>query len=108
MILDIAKLQHQNAEIVARAGLNECEAPGKNVTARPPSRLAQLHSSVSHALVSTLQHWSKTSKLIRFGSLHFSDNWGWPCTAVRMWLIYSNRKLYHKTKLSRLPYPACY
>jgi len=36
-----------------RAGLNEREAPGKVVTARPPKRLAQL-LSVSHALVSTL------------------------------------------------------
>ena len=36
------------------------------------------------------------SKLIRFGSLDFRDNWGWPCTAVRMWLICSNRKLYKK------------
>jgi len=39
---------------LARAGLNEHEAPGKVVTARPPKRLAQLRS-VSHALVSTLQ-----------------------------------------------------
>jgi len=55
----------------ARAGLNEREAPGKIVTARPPKRLAQMRS-VSHAHVSTLQkHRSKTSKLIRFGSLHF-------------------------------------
>jgi len=37
------------------------------------------------------------SKLIRFGSPYFRDNWGWPCTAVRMWLICSNRKLYKKT-----------
>jgi len=61
---------------VRRAGLNEHEAPGKVVTSRPPKRLAQLRS-VSHALVSTLQkHQSKTSTLIRFGSLHFRDNWG--------------------------------
>jgi len=40
------------------------------------TRLAQLHS-VSHALVSTLQkHRSKTSKLLRFSSLHFRVNWG--------------------------------
>jgi len=39
--------------------------------------------------VSTLQkHWSKTSKPIRFGSLPFRGNWGWSCTAVRMWLIH--------------------
>jgi len=37
-----------------RAGLNDREAPGKVVTARPFKRLAQL-SSVSHTLVSTLQ-----------------------------------------------------
>ena len=36
-----------------RAGLNEREAPGKVVTARPLKRLTQL-SSVSHTLVSTL------------------------------------------------------
>ena len=49
------------------------------MTARPPKRLAQLRS-VSHALVSTLQkHRSKTSKLLRFGSLHFRDKWGRPC-----------------------------
>ena len=56
------------------------EAPSKVVTARPPKRLAQLRN-VSHALVSTLQtHRPKTSKLIRFGSLRFRDNWGWPMT----------------------------
>jgi len=56
---------------MARAGLNEREAPGKVVTARPLKRIAQLRS-VSHNLVSTLQkHRPKTSKLIRFGSLHF-------------------------------------
>jgi len=61
---------------VARAALNEREAPGKVVTARPLKRLAQL-SSVSHTLVSTLQkHRSKTSKQIRFGCLHSRDNWG--------------------------------
>jgi len=27
----------------------------------------------------------------------FRDNWGWPCTAVHMWLICSNRKLHKKT-----------
>jgi len=63
---------------VGRAGLNEREALGKVVTARPPERLAQLHS-VSHALVTTLQkHRSKTSKLVRFGSLHYRNNWEWP------------------------------
>jgi len=84
---------------VVRAGLNESEAPGKVLTTRPNKHLEQLRS-VSHALVSTLQmQRSKTSKLIRFGSLHFRDNWGWPCTAVCMWLICSNRKLYHKTTI---------
>ena len=59
-----------------QGGLNESEAPGKVVTVRPPKRLAQLRS-VPHSFVSTLQkHWSKTSKLIRFGNLHFRDNWG--------------------------------
>ena len=78
-----------------RAGLNEREAPGK-VTARPPKRWAQL-STVSHVLVSALQkHRSKTSNLLRFGSLHFRGSWGWPCMAGRMWLICSNKKLYHK------------
>jgi len=56
-----------------RAGLNEREAPGKIVTSRPPQRLAQLWS-VSNALVSNLpKHRSKTSKLMRFGSQHFSS-----------------------------------
>jgi len=62
-------------DVTPRAGLNEREAPGKIVTARPPKRLAQLRS-LSYALGSTLQkHRSKTAKLIRFGSLHFKDNW---------------------------------
>ena len=66
-------------------------------TSLPTPGLAQLRS-VSHALVSTLQkHRSKTSKLIRFGSLHFRDNWGWPCAAVRMWLICSNKVVSQKT-----------
>jgi len=43
----------------SRAELNEREAPGKGVTARPPKRLAQMRS-VSHALISTFQkHRSK-------------------------------------------------
>jgi len=80
----------------SRAGFNEGQAPGKVLTARSPNRLAQLRS-VSNAHVATLQmHRSKTSKLIRFGSLHFRDNWWSPFTVVRMWLICSNRKLCHK------------
>jgi len=60
---------------------------------------AYTSDSVSHVLVSTLQnHRSKTSKLTPFGRLHFSDNWGWPCAADRMWLICSSRKLYHKKR----------
>jgi len=85
-------------QLASRAGLNEREAPGKAVTAGPTKRLAQLRSG-SHALVSTWKkHRWKTSKLIRFGSLHFRDHWAWPCTSVRMWLICSNRKLYHNHK----------
>ena len=80
------------------AGLNERKAPGKLVPARPPNRLAQLQS-VSHAIISTSQkHRSKTSKLTRFGSLHFRDNWGWPCTAVRMWLICSTESYITKKR----------
>jgi len=61
-----------------------------------PKRLAQL-PSLSHALASNLQkHRSKTSKLIRFGSLHLRGNWGWPRTAVRRRLICSNRKFIPK------------
>jgi len=79
-----------------RAGLNDREALGKVVTTRPTKDLAQL-CSLPHALVSTLQkHRSKMSKLIRFGILHFRNNWGWPCTAVRMWLMCWNRKLYRQ------------
>jgi len=87
-----------------RAGLNEREAPGKVVTARPPKRFAQL-PSVSHTLVSTLQkHRSKTSKLIRFGNLHIRDNWGWPCTVVRTWLICSNMPWWDCSSLMSDPF----
>jgi len=59
---------------VSSARLNEREAPGKAVTARPSKRLAQLRS-VSHALVSTLEkHRLKTSNLIWLGRLQFRDN----------------------------------
>jgi len=83
-------------DLEAKAGLNECEAPGTVVTAKTPKRLAQL-LSLSHALDSTLQKYrSKTSKLMRFGSLPFRDNFGWLCTVVRVCLICSNKKLCHK------------
>ena len=83
---------------VNRAGLNEREAPGKVVSTSPPKRLTQLRS-VSHVLASTLpKHRSKTSKPIRFGSVHFRDNWGWPCTAVGMPIICSTRKMCHKNR----------
>ena len=63
------------------------------------TRLAQLRS-ISHALIFNFAEAPvKKSKLIRFGSLHFRDNWGWPCTAVHLWLFCSNRKLYHKNDL---------
>jgi len=59
-----------------RVGLNEREAQGKVVTARPPKCLVQLRS-VSHVLVPTLQnHLSKMSTVMRIGSLHSRDNWG--------------------------------
>ena len=61
--------------VVSRAGLNEREAPG-NVVTRFSKQWTQLRS-VSHALVSTLLH---------------------------MWLICSNRKLYHKKKIFLLPW----
>jgi len=96
LIMLMLFLEQARGRPTCRAGLNEREAPGKVVIARAPKRFAQLRS-VSHAFVSNLQkHRSKTSKLIPFGSLHFRDNWGWACTAVRMWSICSNRKLYHK------------
>jgi len=44
---------------LSRAGLNEREAPGKVVAARPPKRLAQLRS-VSHALFSTCRSAGQT------------------------------------------------
>jgi len=53
--------------IKARAGLNEREAPGNVVTARPPKCLAQL-CSVSKALDETSKALVKTSKLIRFST----------------------------------------
>jgi len=96
-------------EARSRAGLTKREAPGKVVTARPPQHLTQL-SSISYTLVSTLQnHQSKTSKLIRFGSLHFRDNWGWSCTAVRMWLtnlIFSNMQWWNCSSLMSAPLTA--
>ena len=50
--------------------------------------------------LTTLRPWSN---LIAFGSLHFRNNWEWPLMAVCMWLICSNRKLYHKkTKKTNL------
>jgi len=59
----------RHASNQARAGLNECKAPGKVVTAGTPKRFAQLRS-VTHALVSTFpKQLSKMSKLIRFRSL---------------------------------------
>jgi len=94
---------------LVRARLNEREAPGKVVTARPPKRLTQL-SSLSQTLVSTLQkHRSKTSKLIRFGTLHFRDNRGWWCRSVRMWLIYlicSNMQWWDCSSLMSAPLTA--
>jgi len=57
-------------------GLNEHETPGKVVTTKPPKRLVQLRI-ISNALVPPFKkHRLKTSKLIRFGSLHFRGNWG--------------------------------
>jgi len=89
-----------------RTGLSERQAPGKVVTAGPPKRWALLRS-VSHALVSTLQkHRSKMSKLIWFGSLHFRDNWRWPCTAVPMSLICSNTQWWDCSSLMSAPLPA--
>ena len=69
------------------------QGSGQSRDCESPKCLAQLRS-VSHTLISTLQ--KHRSKLIRFDSLHFRDNWWWPCTAVHMWLICSKRKLYHK------------
>jgi len=84
----------------SRAELNESEALGKVVTVRPPKHLAQLRN-VSHALFSFCrssgqkrQNWydlaANTSETI--GGDHVA------CTAGRMWLICSNRKLYHKQR----------
>ena len=62
--------------------------PRAKLWPRGPNSLEKLRS-VSHTFVSTSQkHRSKTSKLIRFSSLHFRGNWGWSRTAVRMWLIH--------------------
>ena len=84
-----------------RAGLNEREVPGKVVTARPPKRSAQMLSA-SHALVSTLQkHRSKTSKLIRYGNLHFR---GWLYTkrsnqtAPQFWRVANSLKTWKTSK----------
>jgi len=60
--------------------------------------------SVSHAFVSTLP--KHRLKQILFGRLHFRDNWGWPCMAVCMWLICSNKRLYNKKMIFLLPW--CY
>jgi len=66
----------------AQSWIKWTRGPGQSRDREAPKRLVQLRK-VSHALVSTLQkHRWKTSKVIRFGNLHFSDNWGWPSTAV--------------------------
>jgi len=62
---------------MCRAGLNERETPGKVATARPPKRLVQLHIvCFTCPRFNFVEALLKTSKLIRFGSLHFRDNWG--------------------------------
>jgi len=44
----------------------------------------------------------RPSNLIRFGCLHFRDNWGWPCTVVPMWLICLNMQWWDCSSLSPL------
>jgi len=45
---------HNHFSDATRARINECEAPGKVVTTRPPKHLVQL-CRISHAFISTLQ-----------------------------------------------------
>jgi len=82
---------------VSRAGLNEREAPGKVVTARPHKHLAQLRS-VSHALVSTLQSTGQIVKTDTIWPHAFQRQLRVTLQVVHMWLSCSNRKLYHKNR----------
>jgi len=60
------------------------------VTVSPPKRIEQL-SSVSHSLP-WFQLCKNTVKNVKTDAIwqpmHFRDNCGWSCTAVRMWLIH--------------------
>jgi len=63
-----------------------------------PQRLSLTASCFTCPIFNFEKHRSETSILLGFGSLHFRDNWEWPFSAVRMWLICSNRKLHHKKR----------
>ena len=106
--LKYVRYRHTQRSSSSRAGLNEREAtpPSKVVTARPPKRLVRL-CSVSHALVSFLQK-RFTCPRFNFADTHWQPtlqryNW-WPCTAVRMWLICSTRKMDYKKTICELPW----
>jgi len=67
-----------------RTGLNEREAPGKVVTARPPKCLAQLRS-VSHSYYrfNFAETPVENVKANTTWQPNTSDNWGWPCSFQR-------------------------
>jgi len=75
-----------------RAGLNECEAPGKIVTAMPPSTLSATVKCFKRPCFKFAETPVKNVKTdaIWQPALQFRDNWGWPCTALRVCLICSN------------------
>ena len=88
-----------------RAGLNEREAPGKFVTARPPKRLAK-PSSVPHAVVSTLQkHRPKRQNWYNL-AVYTSETVGddQSCEAVRVWLSLFKQKAASQKKIALLPW----
>ena len=100
-----------HAALRCRAGLNEREAPGKIVTARPTERPAQL-SSVSHAFVSTLQkHWLKKRKIWYDLAVYSSEAIGgdvimYGCSCVVNSLIRSNMQWWDCTSLISAPLTA--
>jgi len=78
------------------------KAESKNATPRPKSWPQDPWTLSATAWRFTCPRFnfekSPVRNVKRFGSQDFRENWGWPCAAVRMWLICSNRKLCHKKR----------
>jgi len=65
---------------MSRAWLNQREAPSEIVTARAPWTLSATAWRFTCPRFNFADAPVKKSNLIRFGSLHFRDNWEWPVT----------------------------